>query len=87
MFLFLLFLLKKDGKSQFNFFQPCFQQHCKSIHLALGTWAPHSTTQVSRYRHTSWVSPAGLLLLGGWNSQTTSEFVSGGLNFTLSDIP
>jgi len=50
-----------------------------------GNWAPHSTTMEDRWLHTSWVSPAGLLLIGGGGSPSTSEFVSGGMNITLPD--
>ena len=52
----------------------------------LGTWTSYGATlQESRYGHTGWVSPAGLLLMGGLysNSGTTSEIVNGGMNFTL----
>ena len=51
----------------------------------LGTWTSYGATlQESRYGHTGWVSPAGLVLMGGLysNSGTTSEIV-GGMNFTL----
>ena len=49
----------------------------------LGTWTSYATTLKRRYGHSSWVSPAGLVLMGGDISGTTSEIVNVGMNITL----
>ena len=52
--------------------------------LVLGAWTSYGAAlNERRYRHTSWVSPAGLVLMGGEYSGTTTEIVNGGMNFTL----
>merc|ERR1719219_938055 len=38
-----------------------------------GTWEKTSTLLNARLRHSSWASPSGLILLGGTDSQTTTE--------------
>ena len=49
-----------------------------------GTWSNYATTLEERYDHTSWVTPEEkLVLMGGYYSDTTSEIVNGGMNFTL----
>jgi len=49
-----------------------------------GVWTNYTSTMESRYDHTSWVSSAGLVLMGGYSSGTTTEIVpSGGGNFSL----
>jgi hypothetical protein len=51
-----------------------------------GTWTSYGAAlQEERYGHTSWVSPAGLVIMGGIisGSGTTTEIVNGGMNFTL----
>ena len=49
-----------------------------------GAWTSYGgALQELRRSHTSWVSPAGLVLIGGENSGTTTEIVNGGMNFTL----
>lgn len=59
---------------------------CLQFSQSSGTWTGYATTLESRYGHTSWVSPDGLVLKGGWRDTegaTTSEIVNGGMNFTL----
>jgi len=49
-----------------------------------GIWTNYATTRWGRHEHSSWVSSAGLVLMGGEYSGTTTEIVpSGGANFTL----
>ena len=49
-----------------------------------GVWTNYTTTMQRRYKHSSWVSSAGLVLMGGYYSGTTAEIVpSGGGNFSL----
>ena len=49
-----------------------------------GTWSSYATTLLEqRVAHTSWVSPAGLVLMGGQGNGTSSEVFNGGMNFTL----
>ena len=43
-----------------------------------GVWSNYATTMVKRYNHGSWSSPAGLMLLGGDYSQTSTEIVKEG---------
>ena len=40
-----------------------------------GVWTNYTTTMERRYGHSSWVSSAGLVLMGGWISGTTTEIV------------
>ena len=52
----------------------------------LDAWNSYgSTLQEERYGHNSWVSQAGLVLMGGRTKTggRTSETVNGGMNFTL----
>ena len=48
-----------------------------------GTWASYATSLEDRVGHTSWVSTAELVLMGGWESRRTTETVNGGIDFTL----
>jgi hypothetical protein len=49
-----------------------------------GAWTSYGgALQEGRYAHTGWVSPAGLVLMGGTYSGNTTEIVNGGMNFTL----
>eukprot|EP00092_Neocalanus_flemingeri_P010981 GFUD01011824.1.p1 GENE.GFUD01011824.1~~GFUD01011824.1.p1 ORF type:complete len:447 (+),score=101.01 GFUD01011824.1:59-1399(+) len=50
---------------------------------ASGVWTNYATTLESRETHSSWVSSAGLVLLGGWHSVSTEMVPSGGGNFSL----
>merc|ERR1712066_235474 len=38
-----------------------------------GTWQTTTTLLEDRYYHSSWASPSGVILLGGWSSPGTSE--------------
>ena len=49
----------------------------------LGSWTRYATTLERRSRHNSWVSLAGLVLMGGLHSGTSTEVVNGGMNFKL----
>ena len=69
--------------------QPDYRLYNKSYtvintQIVSGTWSSYATTLEYRYGHSSWVSPVGLLLMGGTYSPTTSEIVNGGMNFTLA---
>ena len=39
-------------------------------------WQESHQLQADRGRHASWRSPAGLLLMGGWDSPTSTEILS-----------
>ena len=46
--------------------------------FADGAWEDYATLQGYRQYHTSWVSPGGLMLMGGWSGDTTEIVPSGG---------
>ena len=49
-----------------------------------GVWTNYATIMESRYVHSSWVSSAGLVLMGGSLRSTTTEIVPSGVgNFSL----
>ena len=50
---------------------------------ASGNWTNYATTRNIRYAHTSWVSGAGLVLMG-YSTITTEIVPSGGGNFSLT---
>ena len=64
--------------------QPDLRFYDKS-YTGTGTWTSYATTHKSRQGHTSWVTKAGLLLMGGdfIGSYTTSEIVNAGRSFRL----
>ena len=41
-----------------------------------GEWEQSHSLSEERYDHVSWQSPAGILLMGGWVSWTTTELLS-----------
>ena len=53
--------------------------------LALSTvWPKYANLTEKRYEHTSWVSSAGIVLIGGYGpysakAETTAELVTGGI--------
>ena len=47
------------------------------------SWSQHSTLQHYRAEHTSLAGQHGLLLMGGWYSDTTTELVGGGQQYNL----
>ena len=60
------------------------QTSCLQFSLTSGVWTNYATTLQKRYGHTSWVSSAGLVLMGSRYSGTTTEIVpSGGESFSL----
>ena len=48
---------------------------CEEFSPATGTWALSHTLQQERDGHVSWSVEEGTLLMGGWDSPTTSEIV------------
>ena len=52
-----------------------------------GTWEKTSELLESRVGYSSWASPSGLMLLGGWYSRRTTEMIqengTSSYNFTL----
>ena len=46
------------------------------IRLIDGKWNQSNTLKHSRYLHTSWTSPMGIVLMGGWDSGTTTELLT-----------
>jgi len=60
---------------------------CLQFTPAGGVWTNYTTTLKRRDSHSSWVSSAGLVLMGGYYSATTTEIVpSGGGNFSLVQV-
>ena len=47
------------------------------------SWSHHSTLQYNRYHHTSLPGHHDLLLMGGDNSEATTELVEGGEQYNL----
>ena len=45
------------------------QMNC--VKLSEGGWTPSHNLTEERYGHTSWASPAGTLLMGGYSDYTT----------------
>ena len=41
---------------------------------------------IIRFRHSSWDSPSGLMLLGGWDSRNTSEKIKNGTSSASFDL-
>ena len=56
---------------------------CIQFNLTSGVWTNYATTLHSRFAHTSWVSSAGLVLMGGDSGTTTEIVPSGGERFSL----
>ena len=58
---------------------------CWWLNSSSGVWEIYATGLKDRERHTSWVSPVGLILIGGTHQGvTTTELVpSGGPQFSL----
>jgi len=48
-----------------------------------GEWTKYAATTDRRWWHSSWVSSAGLVLMGGHGAPATSEIVNGGRSFGL----
>ena len=46
------------------------------VSLTGGGWQESHQLQQERYDHSSWRSPAGLLLMGGFDSPTSTELLS-----------
>ena len=52
--------------------------------LPYGTWSQYSSLISSRVQHTSLAGQHELLLMGGWNSEITTELASGGQQYNLT---
>ena len=50
-----------------------------------GLWISFANLQHTRYEHSSWASPDGLLLFGGSGSDYSTEIVGGGKGFNLNE--
>jgi len=60
------------------------EKSCLQFSQASGAWTSYGAAlQERRSDHTGWVSPAGLVLMGGSHSTRTTEIINGGMNFTL----
>ena len=52
-------------------------QNKQSCHtLTNGVWTKSHTLRKSRFGHSSWTSPLGILLMGGGGSYTTTELLT-----------
>ena len=65
----------------------CYEFSPASLNSISTVWLKYADLTESRYEHTSWVSSAGVVLIGGYSSkipETTAELVNGDiLPFTL----
>ena len=52
--------------------------------LPYGTWSQYSSLIFSRVRHTSLAGQHELLLMGGYDSEITTELASGGQQYNLT---
>ena len=53
---------------------PATLTSCSS--LTASGWSTSHQLQERRHRHVSWLSPVGLLLMGGWGSRLTTELLT-----------
>ena len=51
-----------------------------------GEWEQSHSLSEQRYHHVSWQSPAGILLMGGWDSSTSTELLSTTTDTTTSSF-
>ena len=54
---------------------PDVQTTCMKFSAEEGSWTYSHTLQEKRVGHSSWVTSDGLVLMGGWMSDTTSEII------------
>ena len=57
-----------------------------SCHTFDGEWKQSHSLSEGRGGHVSWQSPAGILLMGGWDSSTTTELLSTSTDTTTSNF-
>ena len=57
------------------------------VRLEAGSWTPSHQLLQKRAYHSSWASPAGTLLMGGWYSEKTTELLDTNTGDSVMSFP